>query len=136
MTDGDREFMKEVGIEACTLYDPFPPSLPPPSPPEAPIPKLTEEDACWLQKLGVMWEHEPEPDFIPPRTLREYLTRYPNGIREAVGQAANELGIALPEGGLDDLAQDIAQMFLGFAALDLEDIVAMYQFHRPVRPGG
>jgi hypothetical protein len=37
---------------------------------------------------------------------------------------------------LSDLAQDIVQMFLDFAALDLEDIVAMYQFHRPVRPGG
>ena len=24
MTDGERQFMMEVGIEPCTLYDPFP----------------------------------------------------------------------------------------------------------------
>ena len=39
-------------------------------------------------------------------------------------------------GDLDDLAEDIVQMVLDFAALGLEDIVEMYAFHPPVRPGG
>lgn len=46
-----------------------------------------------------------------------------------------ELEIAVPDGGLDDLAQDIVQMFLEFKAVDLEDVVAMYPYHKPVRPG-
>jgi hypothetical protein len=64
---------------------PGPPSPPPPC--EAPIPEFTEKDACWLQNLGVMWEQDPEPGFVPPGTLGEYLTRYPNGIRQAVREA-------------------------------------------------
>lgn len=55
MTNGDFQFMKEMGIEPCGLDDQFPNSLPPPPPPEAPIPRLTEEDARWLQNLGVLW---------------------------------------------------------------------------------
>jgi hypothetical protein len=65
----------------------------------------------------------------------EYLARYPKSIRQAVFDAAKELEIAFQEGGLDDLAQEIVQMFLDFAALGLEDIVEMYPFHNPVRPG-
>jgi hypothetical protein len=34
MTYGDRKFMMEVGIDPCTLHDPFPGSLPPPLPPD------------------------------------------------------------------------------------------------------
>jgi len=134
LTFGDIKFLKEVGIEPRVLDDPFPRPLPPPLPPGPVIPALTKQDARGLLSLGVAWEHEPEPDFIPPRTLREYLTRCPTGIREAMGEAAKELGIALPGGGLDDLAQDIVVMFLDFA-VDLEDIVEMYPFHPPVRPG-
>jgi hypothetical protein len=136
MTYGDRKFMMEVGIEPCTLDDPFPHSLPPLLPPEPLIPSLTEKDACWLQNLGVMWEHEPELGFIPPGTLHEYLTRYPSGIREAVWDVAKELEIALPDSGLDDMAQEIMQMFLDFAALGLEGVVALYEFHRSLRLGG
>jgi hypothetical protein len=136
MTDGDLQFMKDVGIEPSGLDDPFPTSLPPPPPAEAPIPKLTEEDSRWLQDLRVAWEHEPEPEFVPPKTLREYLTRFPNGIREAVGEVAWEMGLAMSGGGLDDLTQEITQMFLDFAALGFEDVVALYEFHRTLRPEG
>jgi hypothetical protein len=136
MTDGDIKFLREMGIEPCTLYDPSPSSLPPPLPPEALIHKLMEKDACWLQNLGVMWEQEPEPDFIPPKSLREYLARYPNGITEAVGKAAKELEADLPDYyDLDDLAQDIVAMFLEFSQ-DLEDIVQMYPLHRQCTLGG
>jgi len=135
MTDGDFQFMKEIGIEPSGLDDPFPTSLPPPPPAEAPIPKLTEEDARWLLNLGVVWGHEVEPEFGPPKTLREYLGRFPTGIREAVGEVANELGLALPDGGLDDLAQEITQMFLDFLEADLEDVVELYGFYKSMRPG-
>jgi hypothetical protein len=136
MTHGDIQFLKEVGIEPCSLGDPSPGSLPPPPPPEATIPKWTEEDEQWLQNLGVMWEQDPEAGFVPPMTLREYLSRFPNGIRTAVGEVASGLGITLSDNGLDDLAQNIVQMFLDFVAADLEDVVALYEFHRSLRPGG
>ena len=130
MTPGDIEFLKAVGIDPRSLGDPLP--SPPPSPPpsEVPILKLAEGDSRWLQDLRVAWEHEPEPEFVPPKTLHEYLTRFPTGIREAVGEVANELGIALPGSGLDDLAQEITQMFLDFLEADLEDVVALYEFQR------
>jgi hypothetical protein len=67
--------------------------------------------------------------------MAEYLTRHPTGIRAAVGEVAKEMGLALPGSGLDDLAQEITQMFLDFVAAGLEDVVAMYAFHTPVRPG-
>jgi hypothetical protein len=80
----------------------------------------------------VVWEQDPEPGFVPPGTLREY---YPTGIREAVREAAKELGIAVLGDGLGALARDIVQMFVDFVAADLEDVAAMYPFHEPVRPG-
>ena len=85
--------------------------------------------------LRVMWEQEPEPEFIPPPTLPEYLGRYPHGVREAVGEVADELGLALPHGGLDDLAQEIKEMFIGFDEEGLEDVVALFPFHQSLRPG-
>ena len=136
MTHGDRKFMMEVGIEPCTLDDPFPRPLPPRLPPGPLIPSLTEKDARWLLNLGVMWEHEPELGFVPPRSLREYLARYPTGIRETVGEAAKELEADLPDYyDLDDLAQDIVAMFLELLEKDLEDIVEMYVTCPPPRPG-
>jgi hypothetical protein len=62
--------------------------------------------------LGVTWEHEPELGFVPPRCLWEYLSGYPNGIREAVGEAVKSLEVSLSDDDLDDLAQDIVAMFL------------------------
>lgn len=79
MISSDTQFLKEVGIEPCDLDDSFPSSLSPPLPPEALFPKVREKDAHWLLELGVIWEQEPEPGFQPLKSLREYLTRYPNG---------------------------------------------------------
>ncbi len=78
MTHVDTEFLKGVGIDPRSVGDPFPGPLPSPTPSEVPIPKLTEEDARWLRDLRVSWEHEPEPEFIPPKTLQEYLGPLPN----------------------------------------------------------
>jgi len=134
MTYGDRKFMMEVGIEPCTLYDPFPGSLPPP--PGSVIPSLAEKDACWLGKLKVMWEEDPEPGFVPPKSVRECLGRYPNGMRRAVGEAAKRLGLDLSDDDLDDMAQDLIVMFLDFAANGFEDIMEMYPLRPPMRPWG
>jgi hypothetical protein len=89
------------------------------------IPYLTQKDACWLGKLKVMWEEDPEPGFVPPKSVREYLTSYPNGMREAVEAAARRLGLDLSNDDMDDMAQDIIVMFLDFAAPGLEDIFEM-----------
>jgi hypothetical protein len=134
VTNGDIKFLRELGIEPSSLDDASPSSLPPPLPPEALIHKLMEKDACWLQNLGVRWEEDPEPGFIPPKSLREYLTRFPNGIREATEEAAKSLDLNLSGGDLDTLAQNVITMFLSFCP-DLEDIVEMYMTFRPIRPG-
>ena len=134
MTYGDGQFLRELGIDPCLLDDPFPRPLPPPLPPESLIPSLTEKDACWILNLGVTWEHEPELGFVPPKSLREYLVRYPNCIREAVEVAAKRLGLDLSDDDLDTLAQNVITMFLSFCP-DLEDIVEMYMTFRPIRPG-
>ena len=135
MTDGDRQFMKEAGIEPCDFHDLLPRALTSPPGVGPTILSLTEKDARWLRNLGILWEKEPEPDFVPPRTFKEYLSRYPNGIREAVEKVAGELGLARSGEGLDGLARDIIAMFQDFVAGDLEDIVEMYPFHGLVGPG-
>jgi len=92
MTREDIQFLKAVGIDPCSLGDPLPGSLPPPPPTEAPIPKLAEEDSRWLQDLRVAWEHEPEPDFMPPKTFREYLARYPQSWPPYMNRPARMIG--------------------------------------------
>ncbi|MGA2608710.1 MAG: hypothetical protein ABSH01_14795 [Terriglobia bacterium] len=136
MTRRDEQFLKEMGIECCHLDDPFPSSLPPPPPPGPVIPALLEKDARWLLDLGVLWEEDAEPGFVPPKSLREYLARYPNGMRRAVGEAAKRLGLDLSDDDMDDMAQDLIVMFLDFAATGLEDIFDMYPFRPPMRPWG
>jgi hypothetical protein len=84
MTNGDKRFMTEVGIEPCTLDDPFPGSLPPSLPPGPVIPALSEKDARWLLNLVVMREPEPEPGFVPPKSVREYLNPHPPGSPRSV----------------------------------------------------
>jgi hypothetical protein len=71
MTTDDAQFLREVGIEAYILEDPFPSSFPPPLPPGPAIPSLTQEDACWLGNLRVAWERDAEPGFERPKTFRE-----------------------------------------------------------------
>jgi hypothetical protein len=63
------------------------------------------------------------------------LVRYPNGVRGAAEAATKELGLDLSDDDLDDLAQDIIVMLLDFAVSGLEDIIEMYAFHPPMRPG-
>ena len=67
MTDADKKFMGQVGIEPFTLCDPFPASLPRPLPPRRVIPTLMEKDARWLHNLGIVWEQDPEPGSSYPR---------------------------------------------------------------------
>lgn len=80
-----------------------------------------------------MWEDDPQPGFVPPKSLREFSGRYPNGMRRAVGEAAKRLGLDLSN---DEMAQDLIVMSLDFAANGLEDIFEMYPFRPPMRPWG
>ena len=134
MTFGDMQFLKKMGIDPPSLDDPLPSSLPPPPPPEATIPKLTEEDARWLKDLRVAWGHEVEPEFVVPKTLREYLALFPTGIREAVEAVAEELGLRLTDGSLENLTHEIKEMFIGFDEEGWEDVIAMYEAFPPIRP--
>jgi hypothetical protein len=135
MTLGDIQFLKAVGIVPCDLGCPLPPAQPPTPPAEAPIHHFTENDARWLQNLGVICD-EPEPEFVPPKTLPEYLARFPHGIRDATEAVAMELELLLTDGGLEDLAHEVEEMFVSFLDGDLEDVVALYEFHRSLRPEG
>ena len=107
MTYSDSQFMRAMGIEPCGLSDPF--SIP-------------------------LWEQEPELDAKPPKTFREYLVQFPNGIREAVTIAAKELELTLSHDELDDLAQDVIVMFLDFT-VDVEDIIEGYSLSPSSSPG-
>lgn len=133
MTKRDIQFLKAIGVEPIIPDDPVPSPLPAALPPGPLFPSLTVRDANWLLSFGVMWEQEPEPGFTPPDNLREYLARYPNGVREAVAQSARELRIALPE-DVEALAQDVTEMFLDFCT-DLEDIVERYRSQPPTPCG-
>jgi len=68
-------------------------------------------------------------DFTGQRQGVYYEAGFAMGLR-----LAKELEIAFQDGGLDDLTEEIVQMFVGFVASDLEDVVALYAFHQPVRP--
>ena len=133
MTINDTKFLKEVGIEPCDLHKPFQPSLPL-QPRESPILPLAEQDISWLLKYGVFWGPDPESGFVPPRNLREYLSRYPNGIKNGVEKIARELKRGLSRHELDDLARQITIMFLDFA-LGGEDIVETYAQSYAPEPG-
>lgn len=93
MTDGDRQFMKALGIEPCDLHDPLTHRHTPPLCSAPAIPSLTERDARFLQNLRIRWEREPEPGFVLPNTLSEYLTRYPNGIKGGCGGICQGTGV-------------------------------------------
>jgi hypothetical protein len=81
-----------------------------------------------------MWDEDAEPGFVPPKSVRGYLARYTNGMREAVEAASGRLRLDLSDGDLDDLAQNIIVMSLEFAVNGLEDIVEMCAFHPAARP--
>ena len=75
----------------------------------------------------------PTRDFEPPKNLREYLDRYPTGIRDTVGILAKELKTRQSHDDLDDLAQQIIVMFLEFAESE-EDLVETYSLSPPPQP--
>lgn len=108
MTDADKKFMTDMGIEPCTLDDPFPNSL---------------------------LEQEPEQGFVLPKSLWDYLVRFPNGIREATESTARELGLVPLDGGLDAWAEGVTDMFVRFEEAGLEDVVAMFPLLRPRQYG-
>ncbi len=98
MTHSDSQFLKGMGIEPCSLTGPFPRPPPPAEPPGAwYIPFVMVGEETWLLNLKILWEQEPEPGFVPPKTFKEYLARYPNGVREGVGWRAKRLELTLSQ---------------------------------------
>jgi hypothetical protein len=88
---------------------------------------LTAADERFLHELCVSWNPESVPGFTVPSTLREYLERFPNNIRDYTKVAATQLGfIPIDETSHEDLSQDIILRFLQFANMGFEDIVEMY----------
>ena len=127
----DTKFMKEVGIEPCNLEKPFQSSLPlPDQDPQAH--NISEVDVSWLRKHGILWA--PDPPFVPPMNLQQYLSRYPKGIRDGVEDLAKELKTGMARGEIDDLARQISELFVRFA-LTAEDIVETYSHSCPSDAG-
>ena len=131
LTSQDARFMKEIGIQPCDIERPFQPSLPLPQH-DSQAPAMSEEDVSWLLTRGVLLE--PEPRFMPPKNLQEYLSRYPNGIRNGVEGLAKELKTGMSAAELNELARQISEMFVKFA-LNAEDIVETYPQSSPPQPG-
>jgi len=128
----DSGFLLKVGIAPCVLEDPHPGPVPV-APPET-MP-LIDEDHAWLADLKVVWDEDPEPGFVLPQTLGEYLTRYPDEIREAVDEADKDIGFATLAKGKDAWAKEVADMFADFLDEGLEDAVVMYSTFSKIRPG-
>lgn len=94
---------------------------------ETAILSLTVADERFLHELCVSWNPDPEPGFTVPNTLREYLERFPNHIRDYTKVAAAQLGfIPIDETSHEDLSQDIILRSLQFANMGFEDVVEMY----------
>jgi hypothetical protein len=81
---------------------------------------------------GIEYEH---PGFVLPKTLPEFLAKYPDKFREMTALAAKRFGFSHSDDSLDDMAHEIVKTFLMFREEGLEDIVAMYISASPRLPG-
>ncbi|MGA2985369.1 MAG: hypothetical protein ABSG32_16270 [Terriglobia bacterium] len=51
---GDRDFLRQAGIQPCLIYDPSPEPLR-----KERRARFTEKDAEWLKACGISWERNP-----------------------------------------------------------------------------
>jgi hypothetical protein len=72
---------------------------------------------------------------VLPKTLPEFLTKYPGKFREMTALAAKRLGLSPAADSLDGMAHEIVKTFLMFKEEGLEDIVEMYITAPPRLPG-
>lgn len=80
-------------------------------------------------------EFETNSGFVPPKTLPQFLAKYPEKFREMTALAANRFGLSPSDDSLEDMTQEIVKTFLMFKEEGLEDIVAMYITAPPRLPG-
>ena len=80
-------------------------------------------------------EFETNSGFVLPKTLPEFLAKYPGKFREMTALAANRFGLSPADESLGEMAQEIVDTFLMFREEGLEDIVEMYITAPPRLPG-
>jgi hypothetical protein len=80
-------------------------------------------------------EFDTNSSFVLPKTLPEFLAKYPGKFREMTALAAKRLGLSPAADSLDDMTDEIVKTFLMFREEGLEDIVAMYITAPPRLPG-
>ena len=78
-------------------------------------------------------EYETNSGFVPPKTLPEFLAKYPGKFREMTALAAKRFGLSPADDSLDDMTDEIVKTFLMFK----EEGVGRYcrDVSSPPRPG-
>jgi len=80
-------------------------------------------------------EYETNSAFVLPKTLPEFLAKYPGKFREMTALAAKRFGLSPAEDSLDEMAHEIVKTFLMFREEGLEDVVEMHITAPPRSPG-
>ncbi len=133
----DTEFLRGMGIAPCPdLPDPY--FRDPPSPPDIP---LTEKDLALLGGMHIQgWSRDTSPatgrtaPYVPPRSMREYLARYPMGVSAAVRSEAPRLGYRLTEDDVRLLTRRVIGLLREPVEDGPEDSVGMYAAVDPPPP--
>ena len=133
----DTEFLRGMGIAPCPdLPDPY--FRDPPSPPDIP---LTEKDLALLGGMHIQgWSRDTSPatgrtaPYVPPRSMREYLARYPMGVSAAVRSEATRLGYRLTEDDVRLLTRRVIGLLREPVEDGPEDSVGMYAAVDPPSP--
>ena len=124
-TGQDNEFLRMMGISECILDDPHYRLGGPQAPASGPRP-----EGYRPTQIEMEWPDMPV-EFVPPKTLRGYLRRFPNGILEATAEAARRLGYVLSEAEVARHAKQFEDDYQYWAAPhEMEDIIETY-FHMP-----
>ena len=128
-TNEDTEFLRMVGIAECIFDAPHYRLSDPQAPALGPYP-----EGYRPTQIEMEWPDMPV-EFAPPKTLRGYLRRFPDGILEATAEAARRLGYVLSEGEVARQAKEIEDSFQYWMKHEMEDIIESYFHMPPPRPG-
>jgi hypothetical protein len=132
----DTEFLKGMGIAPCPdLPDPY--FRAPHGPQDI---SLTEEDLALLRGMRIKgWpgsgcQARASTPYVPPRSMPEYLARYPMGISAAVRKEAPRMGYRLTEEDVRDVVKEIVWELRKPVEGGPEDSVGMYAAVTPPSP--
>jgi hypothetical protein len=128
----DNRFLKSLGIVEDAIEDPYFRGMP--IAPETPPLTLTQKDIDLLGGMKISWFGPVEEEYVPPKSLKEYLAKHPHGIYVAVRSAAKEFGYETNESNLTAWANSIIRMFKEFEEENLEDVIEMYTTAPARRP--